>query len=94
MTQNETSADDSQGLVATHRVEAVVAALLLAFGAVIAVESYRLGAGWTSDGPGAGYFPFYVGLILVIASAGTLVLALVGGTKKSLVFSCFSSCSL
>ena len=24
-----------------------------------------LGAGWTSDGPGAGYFPFYIGLIIV-----------------------------
>ena len=30
------------------------------------------GAGWTSDGPGAGYFPFYIGLIICISSLGIL----------------------
>ena len=85
MEHNEAAADDAGGkaLVATHRVEAVVATILLVFGAVIAVESYKLGAGWTSDGPGAGYFPFYIGLILAIASAGTLVLSLVGKDRNT-----------
>jgi len=57
-------------------VEAAVALILLALGLVVLVTSYKLGAGWTTDGPGAGYFPFYVGLILCIASAGALVQAL------------------
>jgi hypothetical protein len=88
MNQNEVAkdAEGSPGLVATNRVEAIVAALLLVFGAVIMVESRKLGAGWTSDGPGAGYFPFYIGLILVIASAGTLVLALVGKHRNTGAF--------
>jgi hypothetical protein len=57
-------------------VEAVVAAVILLFGLVTAVESWRLGARWTDDGPGAGYFPFYIGLVICFASIGILVKAL------------------
>jgi Tripartite tricarboxylate transporter TctB family len=74
MTDSPTPAED--GGMRTAVVEAVVAALLLLFGAVIAFESWRLGARWSDDGPGAGYFPFYVGLIICVASAGILFKAL------------------
>ena len=36
----------------------VVALVCSVVGIVVIVDSRRLGAGWTSDGPGAGYFPF------------------------------------
>jgi hypothetical protein len=63
--------DDNTPAVATNAtVDAVVAALLLALGALVIYEARRLGAGWTSDGPGSGYFPFYIGLILCISSLG------------------------
>ena len=58
--------------VATNAVEAVVALVLLVIGLVVIYESQRLGSGWTSDGPGAGYFPFYIGVIMFVASAVTL----------------------
>ncbi len=51
-------------------VDAVVAAVLFLIGAVVIVQARALGAEWTSDGPGSGYFPFYIGLILCIASVG------------------------
>ena len=57
-------------LAKNHTVDAVVAAILFVIGAVVIYEARRLGAGWASDGPGAGYFPFYIGLILCIASLG------------------------
>ncbi len=66
----EHAADDGPPLAKNGTVDAVVAAILFAFGVVVVVESRRLGAGWTSDGPGAGYFPFYIGLIICIASLG------------------------
>lgn len=84
-TPEEPGADERQG-VSTHVVEAVVAALLLLMGLVVVVESRRLGAGWTSDGPASGYFPFYVGSILCIASAGTLYQALFGKKRNTDVF--------
>jgi len=57
-------------------VDAVVAAILLVIGVVVIIEARRLGAGWTTDGPGAGYFPFYIGLIVCISSLGILWQAL------------------
>ena len=44
--------------------EAVVAVLFLLAGALVVVDSIRLGAKWADDGPQAGYFPFFIGLIL------------------------------
>jgi hypothetical protein len=67
-------------------VEAVVAAIMLAVGAVIVAESRRLGAGWTSDGPGSGYFPFYIGLIIIVSSLGILFQALAGKKRNTGTF--------
>jgi hypothetical protein len=75
---NETHGTGAEGgtVARTTTVDAVVAVCLAAIGAVVVVEARSLGAGWTSDGPGAGYFPFYIGLILVICGIGVLVQAL------------------
>ena len=57
-------------------VDAVVAVCVAVIGLVEVIEARRLGAEWTSDGPGAGYFPFYVGLILLISGAAIFVQSL------------------
>jgi Tripartite tricarboxylate transporter TctB family len=51
-------------------VDTVVAAILFMLGAVVVYEARRLGATWTSDGPGAGYFPFYIGVIVCVSALG------------------------
>jgi Tripartite tricarboxylate transporter TctB family len=73
MTPDETS-DEQAGtrLVRNSSIDAIVAACLLVAGSVVAFEARRLGASWTSDGPGAGYFPFYIGLILAVCGAAIL----------------------
>lgn len=70
----------------THVVDAVVAALIIALGGLIIYGSQQLGSEWTSDGPGAGYFPFYIGLILVISGGGVLFQALNRNGKPTEVF--------
>jgi len=55
--------------------EIAVAALFFLLGAVVVWDSVRLGARWAEDGPQAGYVPFYIGLIVCLASAVNLVLA-------------------
>jgi len=55
--------------------EIVVAGIFLAFGALVVFDSRRLGASWGSDGPQAGYFPFYIGLIICISAIVNLVTA-------------------
>ena len=87
MEHDENSADGPVRTgVATHVVEAVVALVLVAIGLVVIYESQRLGSGWTSDGPGAGYFPFYIGVIITISGAGILYQALLGKHRKTEVF--------
>ena len=57
-------------------VEAIVALVIMAGGALVIYDSLRLGARWASDGPQAGYFPFYIGVLLCISSAVNLFRAL------------------
>jgi hypothetical protein len=72
--------------VPTFAVEAAVAALVLLFGLLVLFGSRKLGSGWTSDGPGAGYFPFYIGLILCISGVGTLYQSLLGKKRNMEIF--------
>jgi len=71
---------------ATYVVDAVIAILIMFAGAVVIYGSRKLGSGWTSDGPGAGYFPFYMGLLMTISGAGILYQALFGKIKNTEIF--------
>lgn len=72
--------------VATNIVDAVVAVLVLIMGGIVIYGSRKLGSEWGADGPGAGYFPFYIGVILVISGIGVLYQALAGKEKNTEVF--------
>jgi putative tricarboxylic transport membrane protein len=60
----------------TWTVELVVAGLLALTGGVVMADSLRVGTGWGAEGPQAGFFPFYVGLILFASAATTFALGL------------------
>ncbi len=64
---------DKKGLVSTKVMEIAVGAFLFLLGSVLVFDAHRLGSGWGNDGPGAGYFPFYIGLILCFSSAVAIV---------------------
>ena len=76
----------SPAVVNTTTVDAVVAVILVLIGAVVVFEARRLGASWTSDGPGSGYFPFYIGLIVCISGLGILYQALYGKARDTGTF--------
>lgn len=59
--------------VSTRFMELVVSGLLMVAAAVVMYDSWRIGMGWAFDGPMAGYFPFYVGLIMFVCSAVTFL---------------------
>jgi hypothetical protein len=68
--------------------ELAVAALFFLAGAIVIVDSLRLGAGWREvEGPRPGYFPFYIGLIMCAASLVNFAraLALRPGQNKTFV---------
>ena len=80
--KNETGIVPGAG-ISSRAVEIAVAVLMLLIGAVVAFDSYRIGASWGTDGPQAGYFPFYIGLLIVVASAVTLAQSLFGKAGRS-----------
>ena len=65
--------DDDQPAAAVRGPELAVAALLMLFAVLVITDSLRVGIGRADDGPKAGYFPFYVGILLLAASGFVFV---------------------
>ncbi len=61
-------ARDSPAVTSNRAVDIVVSFLLLALAALLAFDNWRTGMGWDATGPQAGYFPFYLSVILAGAS--------------------------
>ena len=76
MDDASSSGAEGRPVARNSTIELVVAAVLALIGAVVVVEARRLGSGWQSDGPGPGYFPFYIGLILFVCGVAVFVQAL------------------
>lgn len=69
--------DEGRAAFRRKSAEIAVAALFFAVGALVIKDSVRLGFDWQEvHGPRPGYFPFYVGLIICIASLVNFVQAL------------------
>ena len=64
---------DDSPVTLTRGPELIVGLLIMGLAALVITDSMRIGTGWADDGPQAGYFPFYVGVILMAAS-GLIVL--------------------
>jgi hypothetical protein len=73
--------EDNKPVTTMRVAELVMAGLFLAFGAIVMWDSRRLGSEWGADGPQAGYFPFYIGLFIVVSSAAIVFRALNLGEK-------------
>jgi putative tricarboxylic transport membrane protein len=72
--------------IKTRTMEIAVAVFILLCGAIVIFDSVRLGAKWGEDGPQAGYFPFYIGVILCIASVINLFAALAAARRDDSEF--------
>jgi hypothetical protein len=71
--------DKTQGARRTgpsHRsVELGVALVIAAFALIVVAGSVQAGIGWGAEGPKAGFFPFYVALVILGSSIGNFVMA-------------------
>ena len=59
---------NSPAVTNKRTVEIVVSLLLLALAVTLGFDNWRTGIAWDSTGPQAGYFPFYLSVILAGAS--------------------------
>lgn len=71
---------DGGKTVSNRAVEIVVALFLMVVATLVMADSWRIGAGWSPSGPESGYFPFYVGALMFVSSAVTLIANIVTKT--------------
>jgi hypothetical protein len=64
---NSWQSGDHPMLIKRLHMEVLVACATALAGVVMAGGSLELGVGWTDSGPDAGYFPFYLGILLAIS---------------------------
>lgn len=64
---------DASAVVGTRSADIVVYLMLLGFAALLGFDNWRTGMSWEADGPQAGYFPFYLSVLLGLASLYGLV---------------------
>ena len=79
-------AAEDERIVGERGPELVVAALLMLIAMCVLIDSLRVGIGWADDGPRSGYFPFYIGLLLLGASAATFIRTLLRWKRPDSVF--------
>jgi hypothetical protein len=70
----------------TSTVDLTVAIVIFLIGALVVWGSYQLGSSWASDGPQAGYFPFYIGMLICVSSAVVAIQSLARRRRDAQVF--------
>ena len=72
--------------ISRRSLEIVCALVLFALGSLVVYDSFRLGSSWGADGPEAGYFPFYLSILLGGASLFGLFSVLMTGAGAGETF--------
>lgn len=78
--------DDSPAVTDVRVVDITVSLLLIALAATLGYDNWRTGITWDSTGPQAGYFPFYLAVILAGASLYGLIAALLSPKEAAETF--------
>src|SRR5215204_5880947 len=66
---------DSPAVIKVPAIDILVSLLLIVVAAILGYDNMRTGISWDSTGPQAGYFPFYLSIILAGASLYGLAVA-------------------
>jgi len=69
--------------VGSRGPELGVALFLMALATLVIVDSLRVGTGWGDEGPRSGYFPFYIGLALLVSSGWVALKQLLGWRRDN-----------
>jgi putative tricarboxylic transport membrane protein len=74
------------GGLSHSNVDAITAIVIFLIGVVMMVDNYKVGAGWATDGPQSGYFPFRIGAILCVAALIIFIKSSFGRTRDHTIF--------
>jgi hypothetical protein len=73
-------------MISRYSAEVATATLTAGLGLTAVIGALEFGIGWGDAGPEAGTFPFYMGLLVIAGSIGTLVQATMGRRALQGVF--------
>jgi len=76
-----TNNTNQDSVISVRAMDIITSLLFLALGLTVMIGSLKLGASWGADGPEAGYFPFYISLIIMLSSTVTLYQAAIVNKK-------------
>src|ERR1700704_4215191 len=79
-------AADSPPIASNRTIDVIVLLMLVALALVLGFDNWRTGIGWAAEGPEAGYFPFYLSVILAGASVYGLVAAFLSRREAAETF--------
>ena len=77
-----TNNSNQDSVISVRAMDIITSLAFLAIGLTVMIGSLKLGASWGADGPEAGYFPFYISLIIMLSSTVTLYQAAIVNKKK------------
>lgn len=78
-------AANSPPVTSMRTADAATMLLLMGFSLVMAYDNWQTGIAWAPDGPEPGYFPFYLAVIMLLASLYGLIMPMLaarGGSKE------------
>ena len=78
----QTNNSNQDSVISVRAMDIITSLLFITVGLVVMTGSLKLGASWGSDGPEAGYFPFYISLIILLSSSITLYQSAIVNKKK------------
>ncbi|QWE11836.1 tripartite tricarboxylate transporter TctB family protein [Polynucleobacter sp. AP-Titi-500A-B4] len=77
-----TNNSNQDSVISVRAMDIITSLAFLAIGLTVMIGSLKLGASWGADGPEAGYFPFYISLIIMLSSTVTLYQAVIVNKNK------------
>jgi len=77
-----TNNSNQDSVISVRAMDIITSIVFLAIGLTVMIGSLKLGASWGVDGPEAGYFPFYISLIIMLSSTVTLYQSVIVNKNK------------
>ena len=78
--------EESKRHLSRRTMEVATAIATAAAGGAVCYAAQEIGTGWTETGPAPGYFPFYIGLLIVLGSLANFIRAIVNKDWRAEVF--------
>ncbi|OHV12843.1 tripartite tricarboxylate transporter TctB family protein [Kushneria phosphatilytica] len=75
-----------KGSLSRYSMEIMTAVLTGVIGVMVCAGAWQVGIGWENNAPASGYFPFYIGLLIVAGSVINLLRTLIQQRHRDDVF--------